>query len=162
MTVNLSALRKRAVVRVPPDTAFALFTEHLGAWWPLDTHSVGLDDAVGVVFEPGVGGRIVEAIAGGATSVWGTVDVWEPPARVRFSWHPGTPPDEATQVEVTFAESADGGTLVELVHSGWDRRPDGAAARASYGPGWDFVFGRFAAAGQGSLTPATAPSYRRS
>ena len=39
-----------------------------------------------------------------------------------------------------------GGTEVELVHTGWDRRPDGPEARASYEGGWEYVLGFFAAA----------------
>jgi len=39
-----------------------------------------------------------------------------------------------------------GGTEVELVHTGWDRRPDGPEARAGYEGGWEYVLGFFAAA----------------
>ena len=96
-----------------------------------------------MVFEPGPGGRIVETMANGDTAVWGTVTGWEPPARVRFTWHPGTPEDEATEVEVTFT-AVPGGTEVELVHTGWDHRPDGPDARVAYDTGWDRVVGRYA------------------
>ena len=148
MTSTTSALRKMAFVRQPPADAFRLFTDHIAEWWPLDTHSVGLQNARTVRFEPGVGGRIVETIDsvdGGATAVWGTVLAWEPPARVRFTWHPGIEPTEATEVEVTFVETADG-TTVTLIHTGWDRRPDGAQIRSNYDSGWDFVLGRYATA----------------
>ncbi|HVM51839.1 MAG TPA: SRPBCC family protein [Acidimicrobiales bacterium] len=150
------ALRKTASVRSDPAAAFALFTDHLDEWWPLATHSVGRGDATSVVFEHGVGGRIVETLADGSTAVWGTVLVWDPPARVRFTWHPGTREDEATEVEVSFSASPEG-TRVELVHTGWARRPDGGAARGSYDTGWDHVLGRFAALGHGTLTP-TSPT----
>jgi hypothetical protein len=33
---------------------------------------------------------------------------------------------------------------VRLVHSGWERRPDGASAREGYDSGWEPVIGRFA------------------
>jgi len=150
-TEEVGALIKTASVQVRPAEAFDLFTRNMGIWWPLATHSVGLERATGVEIEPGVGGNIVETIADGSTSTWGTVDVWEPPNRLRFSWHPGTPPEEATQVEVFFHQ-AGSGTTVELIHTGWDRRPDGAAARSEYDPGWDFVLGLYAEAGAGRLT----------
>ena len=154
MTTPSSVLRKTAFVRLPLASAFELFTDHIEQWWPLESHSVGLADARTLRFEHGVGGQIVETIEGGATAVWGTVDVWEPPSRVRFTWHPGTPPAEATLVEVTFVEAPDG-TKVELVHTGWDRRPDAGDARSNYDSGWDLVFGRYATAGSGSLATAS-------
>jgi len=126
----------------PPEEAFRLFTDEMAAWWPLATHSVGGTDATGLVFEQGVGGRIVETLRNGDTTVWGIVTVWDPPARVRFTWHPGTPEDEATDVEVTFTP-AGAGTTVELVHSGWQRRPDGREARDDYDPGWDVVLEQY-------------------
>jgi hypothetical protein len=143
-----SDLRKTAKVGPPPNEAFEMFTKHIAAWWPLATHSVGMEQATAVEIEPRVGGQIVETIADGSTSIWGTVEVWDPPARLRFTWHPGTPAEEATLVEVMFRQ-AGSGTIVELIHSGWDSRPDGATARAQYDTGWDFVFGLYVEAGAG-------------
>lgn len=152
MTIrDTDAVVKTAAVSLAPAEAFDLFTKDMGAWWPLATHSVGLERATGVEVEPAVGGNITESIADGSTRSWGTIDVWEPPNRLRFSWHPGTTPENATLVEVLFHET-DSGSTVELIHTGWDRRPDGAAARAQYDPGWDFVFGLYAESGAGQLT----------
>lgn len=50
---------------------------------------------------------------------------------------------EATRVEVTFTEDGPGRTVVLLVHSGWEHRPDAAPAREGYSTGWDQVIGRF-------------------
>ncbi len=94
----------------------------------------------------GAGAAIVETLADGTTSVWGTVTHWEPPDRVAFTWHPGTAETEATRVEVTFTPSGPGATLVRLIHSGWERRPDGASARENYDSGWEPVVGCFAEA----------------
>jgi uncharacterized protein YndB with AHSA1/START domain len=44
---------------------------------------------------------------------------------------------------VTFTKDGPG-TVVRLVHSGWERRPDGASAREGYDSGWEPVIGRFA------------------
>jgi hypothetical protein len=138
------AVRRTVTVRQGPEDAFRLFVDHMARWWPLATHSVGRDGATSITVQHGVGGRIVESIEGGGTAVWGTVTVWEPPVCIRFTWHPGTPDHEATEVEVTFTEVA-GGTEVELVHTGWDRRPDGADARGNYEHGWEYILGLFAA-----------------
>ena len=149
MTTATSSLRKTARVRLAPADAFRLFTADMGAWWPLETHSVGRDQAVSVECEPRVGGHISETLRNGDHSVWGTIVVWEPASRVRFTWHPGSPESEATDVDVRFHADGDG-TLVELVHTGWDRRPDGDTARANYESGWELVLGRYASAGDGS------------
>jgi hypothetical protein len=150
MTTTGAELRKLAKVNLARTAAFELFTEGIGKWWPLDTHSVGRERSVSVECEPLVGGKITETLADGERAVWGTILAWDPPTGVRFTWHPGTPESEATEVEVRFHEEAEG-TLVELVHTGWDRRPDGATARANYDGGWDLVFGRYALAGSGML-----------
>ncbi len=119
----------------PRNSATEVFTARFGDWWPLVTHSVGTDKAATVAL--GIGGIILETLADGTTTVWGTITRWEPPARVAFSWHAGTPEAEAGLVEVVFTPSGAGSTLVELTHSGWENRPDGAGARAEYEPGWD-------------------------
>jgi uncharacterized protein YndB with AHSA1/START domain len=149
MTGNLTsieAVRKSVTVPASPLRAFELFTAHIQDWWPLRTYSVGAEHAVGVACGQGVGAEIVETMSDGTTSVWGTITQWEPPHRVAFTWHAGTPAAEATFVEVTFSADGPGSTVVRLVHSGWERRPDGAAVREGYDSGWEPVIGRFAAA----------------
>ena len=44
---------------------------------------------------------------------------------------------------MTFTQDGPGSTVVELIHSGWERRPDGASAREGYNSGWEPVIGRF-------------------
>ena len=140
MTVVLDALTKTVTVPVAPDLAFAFFTRDIARWWPLATHSVGEFDAVSVHIEPRQGGHIVETVRDGGVHVWGTVTGWEPPHRLAFTWHPGSPEEQATAVEVGFT-AAGAGTVVTLVHTGWENRPDGAGARQGYDTGWDVVLG---------------------
>jgi uncharacterized protein YndB with AHSA1/START domain len=130
------AITKEIRVDATPETAFAVFTERIGEWWPLGRYSIYGADAT-VAFE---GDRIVERSPGGEESVWGEVLEFEASARVRFTWHPGRPDDEEpTEVEVTFAADDDG-TLVTLVHSGWERvSEERRAGRADYADGWPAV-----------------------
>jgi uncharacterized protein YndB with AHSA1/START domain len=141
---SVEPVRKSVTVPATPQRAFELFTAHMQEWWPLRTHSVGAEDAIGVEFGAGVGGAIIETLADGTTSVWGTITQWEPPHRVAFTWHAGTPEAEATRVDVTFTAEGPGSTAVRLVHSGWQRRPDGASAREGYDSGWEPVVSCFA------------------
>ena len=49
-------VRSSVTVKLPRDAAFRLFTERMGSWWPLATHSVFHADAVAITIEPVVGG----------------------------------------------------------------------------------------------------------
>jgi uncharacterized protein YndB with AHSA1/START domain len=102
---SVEPVRKSVTVPAAPRRAFELFTAHMHQWWPLPTHSVGAEHAVGIVFGAGAGAAIVETMADGTTAVWGTVTRWEPPHRVAFTWHPGAAEAEATRVEVTFTQA---------------------------------------------------------
>jgi uncharacterized protein YndB with AHSA1/START domain len=138
-------LRREVLVDAGRDLAFAVFTDRIGAWWPLGDHSVHGEGASVRFVDPGVGARIVESKAGAEDAVWGTVTRWEPPELVAFTWHPGMGPHSASQVSVTFEET-DGKTLVTLEHTGWESFGERAAeARANYEGGWAVVLGAYAA-----------------
>jgi hypothetical protein len=70
---SLAPLRKTVVVPVGQSRAFEFFTAQVDRWWPLATHSVGLDDTALVRFPNEIGGSIVETMRDGSTCVWGTV-----------------------------------------------------------------------------------------
>ena len=131
-------IRREILVDTDPATAFEVFTDRLGQWWPLAELSVYGADAT-VEFTDG---QIIERSADGQATVWGTVTRWEPPDAVGFSWHPGQPAESASHVEVTFAAAA-GQTRVRLEHSGWEAFTDPAVARAEYDHGWPMVLDRY-------------------
>jgi uncharacterized protein YndB with AHSA1/START domain len=130
---------KAVTVRCPPATAFRRFTEDLAAWWPLATHHIA-DDPLSCAMEGRVGGRVLERDKRGAEKVWGIIEQWDPPRRLAFTWQVNLPVEQAQRIEVTFTP-ASGGTRVELVHSGWEKLGDAAAARRdNYDKGWVRVF----------------------
>jgi len=140
-------VRSSVTVPLARGAAFHLFTEQMGSWWPLQSHSVYGDEATGVVIEPRVGGRVYETTDDGRTSDWGIVSIWEPGERLAMSWHPGNDPELATHVDIRFTATADGGTLVNLVHTGWEiRGTEAGKAVAGYTTGWKFVLGHYVAA----------------
>ena len=142
-TVKLEPVRKQLTVNLSTEDAFELFTAGMGKWWPLLTHSVGKEQAETCFLEGWVGGRIIEVLKDGSQSEWGRVLLWEPFHKVSFSWYPGRAPDPAQEVTVTFRESS-GGTLVELVHVGWETLGNvGQARRDGYVTGWDFVLAKY-------------------
>jgi uncharacterized protein YciI len=136
-TPAIAPVRREIRVACDPDTAFDLFTAHIGAWWPLGTHSVFGSRAT-VAFEDGV---LVERL-GRDRAVWGAVLDWNRPTGFRMTWHPGQGPERATEVEVAFAGDGDG-TLVTLTHVGWEHLAEPEAARAEYDRGWPGVLAGF-------------------
>lgn len=132
-----SPVMRTTTVACPPDEAFALFTDEIGSWWPLPSHSVFGAESSGVAFE---GDALVERSRDGTEDVWGRVVQWEPPHSLTFTWHPGRPASEQTEVTVTF-RSEGSLTRVELVHRGWDTLADGSERRTGYASdgGWTLV-----------------------
>jgi len=123
-TVEIDAPRKRV---------FELFVtpEELVKWWP---------DAVD--FEAHEHGRIRLEFEGRG-DVSGTVTTYDPPRALGFTWVRGVAPDVVTQVDVAFSELDDGGTRVELRHTGWQAVPDDQVAewRAIHEAGWNHFLG---------------------
>ena len=132
-------------VAVDPATAFEVFTADIDAWYKRGPYSFkDAERAVGVRFEPGVGGRLIEVHdpVTGEGIEWGRVLVWEPGARLVFSdLLSSAPPAALTEVEVRFA-SVDGGTRVTLEHRGLDRLPPEVAAQKRK-HGWITLLGWF-------------------
>lgn len=141
--MTLAPVLRAVHVRRTPQDAFDLFTGRIGAWWPLESHGLFHGRSGGVAFTDG---RLVERSLDGEEAVWGTVTAWEPGRRLAVTWHPGADPARATAVEVHFV-AVDGGTRVEIAHSGWEALGDRTVpARRSYaGPNaWAWVLEHFA------------------
>jgi hypothetical protein len=154
MSISQLVVRHEVVVGLEPDRAFALFTGQVGAWWPMNTLSVH-GSAGRVAFEgdaanPGAPpSRLVEHHPDRPREVWAEVIDWAPPRRLRLSWHPGTPADEAT--DLLFVFGAEGSmTRIALEQTGWEGGPDPEDAVAMYEERWPQVLGRFVEA----ATPA--------
>ena len=150
---DLLPIRRQVVVPGTPAAAFEVFTVQIGLWWPLADHSV-YGEGASVGFEDG---RLIEKGPDGGEAVWGTVLSWVPEQHVRLTWHPGSDPAKASEVEVRFDPVSDGQTLVTLEHRGWERFADPAAARAEYDQGWPRVCGRTPVVRRRTSPPTRAP-----
>ena len=85
----LAPVVKEITIETSAARAFRVFTEDIGAWWPLATHHIGPQPAETAVIEPRAGGRWFERAADGSECPWGRVLVWDPPARLVLSWQIG-------------------------------------------------------------------------
>ena len=141
------AARAEVVVDASPEEAFRIFTDEIGFWWRRDT-SYWNDRERGLTIriEPRVGGRFLEVydLESGAGFEVGRVTAWEPGEHLAFTWtQVGWPEGASTDIEVTFA-GVDGGTLVRVEQTGFERVPDAERFLAGYDVGWKEVLGWFA------------------
>ena len=75
-----SAVRQQEVER-----AFDVFTNRIGTWWDDDKHILAAPLAE-MIFEPRVGGHIIDRGTDGSECRWARILAYEPPHRVVFSW----------------------------------------------------------------------------
>jgi len=137
--IFLPPIKRSVSVSWDQETAFRRFTAEFASWWPSRTHSIGGERLQRVVFEPQVGGRIYEEHNDGRRFQWGEILLWEPPKRVKFTWHPSRDPATAQDVEIEFLREGDG-TRLELTSSKWEQWGRGAKrARRAYDVGWGYV-----------------------
>jgi activator of Hsp90 ATPase-like protein len=136
-------IRKTVTVSCDVDTAFRVFTDEIGTWWPTETHSVHKREVRELVFEGREGGELYEVTRSGEKAPWARVTAWEPPTRLVLAWHVNPESAAPTEIEVRF-EPTGAGTAIELVHRHWERLgAEGLVAREAYGSGWDPVLERF-------------------
>jgi uncharacterized protein YndB with AHSA1/START domain len=148
-------IRRRMTVACPADRAFEVFTMGMATWWPLETHSIAVDQeleqrATDVAVEPRAGGLVEEVLDDGSRRRWAEILVWDPPRRVVYGWKPNDLPTPPTELDVMF--DADGGTTtVELEHRGWEGLGSHAEQLqplyASEG-GWTMVLERYRGAAE--------------
>lgn len=147
-----TTVRSQIVVETSVEHAFAAFTERFGDFKPPEHNILGVELAE-TVFEPRVGGHIVDRAVDGSECRWARVLVYEPPHRVVFSWDVDTrwqvesDPAKTSEVEVSFIAEDERRTRVELVHRNIDRHGEGWQA-VSEGVrdegGWPLYLQRYA------------------
>jgi uncharacterized protein YndB with AHSA1/START domain len=120
-----NCVRKVVRVEAPRAVAWRVFTEKMGAWWPLGYYKIGKASAVDAIIEPRVGGRWYERGDDGSTCQWGSVLAWEPPSRLVLSWDIGADwqydATLNTEIEIRFIAEGSSRTRVELEHRQLDR-----------------------------------------
>ena len=144
---ELPPIVRSITVGWPQAEAFRRFTADFSQWWPVHTHSIGGKCVARVVFECKQGGLIFEQHHDGRRFQWGEVLDWDPPRRVRFTWHPARDKSTAQEVTLTFAPAGPEsiGTRLELVAIGGENWGKGAThARRGYSLGWAGILNTWA------------------
>jgi uncharacterized protein YndB with AHSA1/START domain len=145
-------VQKEIIVNAPIERAFDTFTRGFGNFKPPEHNLLGVPIAE-TVFEPVVGGHIVDRGEDGSECRWARILAYEPPHRVVFSWDIGptwqleTDPENCSEVEVRFAVEDDRRTRVTLEHrrierhgQGWESVHDGIDGAE----GWPLYLDRYA------------------
>ncbi len=129
---DATAVRREIIVNAPIEKAFTVFTDRFGEIKPPE-HNLLQVPLAETVFEPKVGGNIIDRGTDGSECRWARILAYDPPHRVVFSWDIGptweieTDPERTSEVEVTFTAETAGRTRVALEHRHLDR----------HGPGWE-------------------------
>jgi uncharacterized protein YndB with AHSA1/START domain len=151
-----TSVQTSITVEAPIERAFSVFTDGIATWWDPAHHLLQgeLDE---MVFEPRVGGNIVDRGVDGSESRWARVLAYEPPHRLVFSWditldwEIETDHAKTSEVEVTFRDEGPETTVVTLEHRNLDRHGEGwESMRDSVGSenGWNLRrFAEVAASG---------------
>lgn len=143
-TTMLEPVVSRIEVACDQQTAFTIFVEQMGSWWPLDKRSMSMHSGhlpKALNTDPRPGGKIVEIGHDDTEHLWGTFKQLAPHEYVSMDFHMGLPPETASLVEVRFAPTGDRRTEVELTQSNWEAFGDLAEMmRASYGSSWGLIF----------------------
>jgi uncharacterized protein YndB with AHSA1/START domain len=150
---EVAKVRKQLVVNTPIERAFTVFTDRFADFKPPEHNLLGLP-IVQTLFEPRVGGGIVDRAADGTECRWARILAFDPPDRVVFSWDISpqwtieTDQGQTSEVEVRFYAEAPDRTRVELEHRhidrhgpGWEAISDGVDG----GQGWPLYLDRYAA-----------------
>jgi uncharacterized protein YndB with AHSA1/START domain len=142
----IEPLRLSYEIDCPPEHAFDVWTTRLSMWWPKG-HSTSGDPDTTVVLEPRQGGRIFERTHDGTEIDWGEITRWNPPTGLGYLWHIGRDREEATDVDLTFADIGGGRTRLDIVQVGWERLgAEGQAWRDANTNGWGALIPAFLAA----------------
>ncbi|MBO0832517.1 MAG: SRPBCC family protein [Actinobacteria bacterium] len=146
-------VRKQIVVDAPIERAFAVFTDRFGDFKPREHNMLGAPIAE-TVFEPRVGGNIVDRASDGSECRWARILAFDPPDRVVFSWDISpqwtieSDPAATSEVEVRFYAESPARTRVELEHRHIDRHGQGWQAvvdGVDGSQGWPLYLDRYAA-----------------
>jgi uncharacterized protein YndB with AHSA1/START domain len=140
-----TSVRTSITVEAPIERAFRVFTDGIATWWPPEHHILD-GELAEMVFEPRVGGHVIDRGVDGSECAWARVLAYEPPTLVVFSWDIDlswrieTDHGKTSEVEVRFTADGPDRTHVELEHRHLERHGDGwEQMRAAVGSpnGWN-------------------------
>ncbi len=129
-TLELDTIQKEITVTASQKTAFEVFVNQMGLWWPASGHTEDCP-MVKVSLEPKTGGRWFGYNSDGGERELGKVLVYDPYALFALDWQTGGNlrfnADLHTEVRVEFIIEGEKQTRVKLTHSDVQRLGEAAS-----------------------------------
>jgi hypothetical protein len=145
MHLEATSVTTEIDVEASLDHAFRVFTDHMGTWWNPNHHILD-GELAEMIFEPRVGGHIIDRATDGRECAWARVLAYDPPHSVCFSWDINlqwqleTDPSKTSEVEVTFTPDGPTRTHIVLTHRHLDRHGAGwESMREAVSSGWNLT-----------------------
>ena len=127
---DAAVVHKQIIVDAAIDRAFTVFTERFGDFKPPE-HNLLRAPIAETVFEPHVGGNIVDRAVDGSECRWARVLAYDPPNRVVLTWNISprwqieSDPEKVSEWEVRFISETPKRTRIEIEHRNLERHGDG-------------------------------------
>lgn len=132
-------LEYASAVPVPPEHAFAGFTENIHLWWPAEELSVWGPESFFDLEDK----ALVETSISEAEAVWAEVRPTSGHLRLDLIWHHQPGGGEPTEVTIGFHADPTAGTVVSLAHDGWTTEPGSREQRKIYQIFWPLALEKF-------------------
>ena len=141
----MATVNEKIDIAADQSTVFNIYVNQVNEWWPRwgaeNKYSFAPDSTEPdqIRFEARAGGRYYEIFADGTEHTIGTIQTWDPPNEIAYTWDVAEWPGLST-VTVRFVSSGDTTTVI-VEHDGV---PDGKEGEG-YSAGHKEVLGIFAA-----------------
>jgi hypothetical protein len=135
-------IKKQLLVNASQETAFRVFTERMGDWWP-KSHHVGKTPLIDSILEQKENGRWYSTHEDGTECNVGKILIWDPFGRLVLAWQINGnfqyDPDLISEVEVLFQPEEPGVTRVTMEHRDLDKLAGGTKVIGEMDEGWGYI-----------------------
>lgn len=135
------SIKHELLVEASQSTAFKVFTEKMGLWWP-STHHIGKASLTDSILEPHVNGRWYTKHEDGSETNVGYVLHWQPYEHVELNWQVNAnyqfDPELTTEIVVRFIPESLKVTRVYFEHRHLERM-EGSKAFEDMTEGWGMI-----------------------
>lgn len=122
------------LIAADPERVWQAWIYEINRWWTAPYYN-DASRVSGLEFEPHLGGHFIEKWGeGGSGFLIGHIVEWLPPQRLAYTWSERTWGGIVTLVSLEF-QPEDQNTRLSIVHSGFERLPEGEKLRLGYADG---------------------------
>jgi len=138
----MQTIKKQLLLNASQETAFRVFTERMGEWWP-KTHHIGKTPPTDSIIEQRENGRWYSTHEDGTECNLGKVLVWDPYGRLLLAWQINGnfkyDPDLISELELLFQAEEHGRTRVTMEHRDLEKLAGGAKIIEDMERGWGLI-----------------------